>query len=104
MVKHSFKEIEMAENILETRRQLGWQIVNVDGFSIHGDHDDPFHLMSFEILVGDAVETAKNWALMNAGYSVTPVFEGDIEEPGYVPFLSLPHKKSQPSSDLSLRP
>jgi hypothetical protein len=70
-------------------KQVGWQIVNSEGWSIHGDPDDPFELNSFDILVDDAVEIAKAWAAQHPGYKVVPVMDGDIEEPEFVSQISL---------------
>jgi hypothetical protein len=62
----------------------GWQIVNSDGYNIHGDPDDPFEMNSFSILCYGAEVAARAWAESNPGYSVVPVFGGDIEEPEFV--------------------
>jgi hypothetical protein len=70
------------ENMPETFD--GWQIVNADGYNIHGEHDDPFGLSSFSILCYDAEDIARSWVENNPGYSVVPVFGGDIEEPEFI--------------------
>lgn len=70
------------ENMPETFD--GWQIVNSEGYNIHGDHDDPFNLNSFAILCYGAQDMARTWAETNPGYAVVPVFAGDIEEPEFV--------------------
>lgn len=70
-------------------QRLGWQILNSDGHSIHGDEDDPFDLPSFAILVGDAAKAARHWVAQNPGYSVGAVQDGDIEEPEFVSAVSL---------------
>lgn len=68
---------------------VGWQILNSDGYNIHGDSDDPFGLTSFAILVGDAAASARSWVKDNPGYSVGPVKAGDVEEPEYVSAVRL---------------
>ena len=70
------------ENMPETFD--GWQIVNSEGYNIHGDHDDPFDLNSFSILCYGAQNIARTWVATNPGYFVVPVFGGDIEEPEFI--------------------
>jgi hypothetical protein len=70
------------ENMPETFD--GWQIVNSDGYNIHGDNDDPFELSSYSILCYGAQDMARTWTESNPGYSVVPVFGGDIEEPEFI--------------------
>ncbi|MDW9481746.1 hypothetical protein GOB57_24160 [Sinorhizobium meliloti] len=68
-----------------TRKRLGWQIVNADGYNIHGEEDDPFGLASFEILADDTVKSARQWVAENPGYQVVEAFAGDIESrPSYL--------------------
>jgi hypothetical protein len=67
---------------------IGWQIVNEDGYNIHGDDEDPFGLASYEVMTGGAVATAITWAAANPGYSVVPVREGLVEEPSFVASVS----------------
>ena len=62
----------------------GWQIVNSEGYSIHGYPDDPFDMNSASVLCYGAEDKARVWAESNPGYSVVPVFGGDIEEPEFV--------------------
>lgn len=70
--------------------QIGWQIINEEGFNIHGDEDDPFELNSFAILTGKAAESAELWVAENDGYEMAPVFEGDIEEPEFISHMIIP--------------
>lgn len=71
-----------AAEILE--RTVGWQIVDIDGNNVHGDPAEPFGLCTFEILIGEAVTTAREWAAANEGYGVARVGPNDIEQPEYV--------------------
>ncbi len=73
----------------------GWQIVNSEGHSIHGEPDDPFDTNSFSVLCYGAEDAARSWVKSNPGYSVVPVFGGDIEEPEFVTgdMLSVPTPK-----------
>lgn len=67
---------------------IGWQIVRADGTSVHGDDDDPFGLMSFSVLRGEAVDAASAWVDENEGYAIKPVNPGDIENPEFVTAVS----------------
>lgn len=62
----------------------GWQIVNEAGVNIHGGADDPFSLNSSSVLCYGAEDAARSWVESNPGYSVVPVFGGEIEEPEFV--------------------
>lgn len=72
----------------------GWQMMNPDGWNMHGDDDDPYDLPSFAILVDNAVPVAREWVRKNEDYFMAPVYAGDIEAPMYV--HSLPDLTPRP--------
>lgn len=65
-------------------KQIGWQIVDPDGYNIHGDDEDPFDLPSFAILVDEARNCALAWTEQNPEFKIAPVHDGDIEEPIFI--------------------
>ena len=69
---------------------VGWQIVNAEGWNIHGDENDPFDMSSYDVLKGSAVETAREWCAENPGYKVIEVYDGDVDEPNFVESLETP--------------
>lgn len=71
----------MIEN--ESKEIIGYQITDSNGYNIHGNAEDPFDLSSFEILIGGAVTTAKEWA-SETNFQVIEVRQGEIERPEFV--------------------
>jgi hypothetical protein len=69
------------------RKVLGYQIVDVNGYNIHGEENDLWGMASFQVLQGEAVEQARAWADENPGFKVVEVYAGDIEEPSIVSTL-----------------
>lgn len=80
-----------------SKSQIGWQIVNAEGYNIHGEEDDPFGMNSFDVLVGDAVDTARQWAAENPGYEVVPISAADIDGPSFVERIVRADRTSVPA-------
>jgi hypothetical protein len=71
-----------------TGKPIGVQILDAEGYSIHGE-GDPFGLDSYDVLIGQAAEAAQAWVAQHPGHTVSAVLEGDIEEPRFVAVLTL---------------
>jgi len=71
------------------RDVVGFQIVNLEGKVIHGTDEDPFQLASNDVLIGSALDTAKEW-IANKDYTLHAYFDRDLKAYRVVRELSLP--------------
>jgi hypothetical protein len=67
---------------------IGYQIVDSSGHLIHSTNQDPFNLTASEMLRDKALEKAIQWCMLNPGFYVRRVYEGDIENPAAIDSLS----------------
>lgn len=76
------------------RPLLGYQVADEAGNNIQGDHNDPSGLASFEIMPPNlALNTIEHMP----GFTLYPIFEGDIEEPVLLPETVRPAPSDSPS-------
>ena len=76
------------------RPLVGYQVADEAGNNIQGDHNDPSGLTSFEIMPSNlALNTIEHMR----GFSLYPIFEGDIEKPVILPETVRPAPSDFPS-------
>lgn len=81
----------------EEAERFGYQIVNANGVSVHGDPGDPFSLNSWDLLIEDAEEIARLWCDANPGYRVQRMSNRDVQDPV---FLATIYAPASPAPDL----
>lgn len=63
----------------EERTFIGFQISGADGYSVHGNDEDPFGYNSFTVLTPETA-IALMPGLPN-GFHLLPIYDGDVEDP-----------------------
>ncbi len=66
---------------------IGYQVGDIEGYSIQGDEEDPTGLFSYQILDEETADFIKK----KYNVSMVPIYDDDIEKPEFITMKTL-HK------------